>query len=262
MEWKNLLVGALVSGALHAGLVYPLLSANLPPPEEKKEVRISLRTLRVVEKKETKKSALSLAPPSDLISPKALPKKVEKKSPEKKVKKRAKRSKKAVRKRARKIKTVRKALKKRSESAPVAKAPAKVGKTTGGTKTTRRVVESFSKGNVGGSSYSSSGGVKTAFAGSGGGGGGRPAVDLSKIRAYVMESLRYPYIARKMGWEGRVVVGIELSQKGCERVWVERSSGYKVLDRNAVVTVERVCGKFPKPPQRVSVKIPIVYRLR
>ena len=85
---------------------------------------------------------------------------------------------------------------------------------------------------------------------------------LSVISQIIQKNISYPPIARRMGWEGRVVLSIRLYTDGTVReIKVLESSGYEVLDRNAVDTVRRVAGLFPKPPVEVVVKVPVNYRL-
>ncbi len=85
---------------------------------------------------------------------------------------------------------------------------------------------------------------------------------LSVISQIIQKNISYPPIARRMGWEGRVVLSIKLCTDGTvKEIKVLESSGYEVLDRNAVDTVRRVSGLFPKPPVEVVVKVPVNYRL-
>ena len=86
-------------------------------------------------------------------------------------------------------------------------------------------------------------------------------LNLSKIRKLVQESISYPYVARRMGWEGRVSVEVVLTPEGCKEVNLKEGTGYRVLDRNALETVRKLCGKFPKPKREVVLLIPIVYKL-
>jgi len=85
---------------------------------------------------------------------------------------------------------------------------------------------------------------------------------LSIISSIDQKSITYPPIARKMGWEGRVLLSITLREDGSlKEVKVLESSGYQVLDKNAVDTVKRVAHLFPKPPAEVIIKLPINYKL-
>ena len=82
---------------------------------------------------------------------------------------------------------------------------------------------------------------------------------ISKI---VQKNISYPYIARKMGWEGRVVVSFILTKEGkINLLTVEKSSGYDVLDENAIKTIKKVSKYFPLPPLDVKIKLPISYKL-
>ncbi|MFN3870873.1 MAG: TonB family protein [Aquificaceae bacterium] len=85
---------------------------------------------------------------------------------------------------------------------------------------------------------------------------------LFLISSIVQKHISYPPLARRMGWEGRVVVRFTLTSEGkLENVHIEKSSGYDLLDKNAMETVKRVAHLFPKPPVDVVVKLPVNYRL-
>ena len=82
---------------------------------------------------------------------------------------------------------------------------------------------------------------------------------ISKI---IQNNITYPYIARKMGWEGRVIVSFILTKEGkINFLTVEKSSGYDVLDKNAIKTIKKVSKYFPLPPHDVKIRIPISYKL-
>ena len=82
------------------------------------------------------------------------------------------------------------------------------------------------------------------------------------ISQIIQKNISYSPIARRMGWEGRVVLSIKLCTDGTvKEIKILESSGYEVLDRNAVDTVRRVAGLFPKPPVEVVVRVPTNYRL-
>lgn len=85
---------------------------------------------------------------------------------------------------------------------------------------------------------------------------------LSIISSIVQKHISYPLLARRMGWEGRVVVCFILHPDGrIENLHVEKSSGYEILDKNALDTVKRVANLFPAPPVEVLVKLPVNYKL-
>lgn len=84
---------------------------------------------------------------------------------------------------------------------------------------------------------------------------------FSYIRDIITRNISYPYMARKMGWSGRVTVSFIVSESGAViDIKILESSGFDLLDRNAVETVKKV-SPFPKPPVRAEVIIPIVYKL-
>lgn len=81
------------------------------------------------------------------------------------------------------------------------------------------------------------------------------------IRDTIMKNLSYPAAARRMGWEGKVVVSFVISEEGyASEIKIVESSGFGVLDRNAVETV-RKSSPFPKPPIRAELVMPIVYKI-
>ena len=85
---------------------------------------------------------------------------------------------------------------------------------------------------------------------------------LSLISHIIQNNITYPYIARKMGWEGETLISFVLTKDGkISFLTVEKSSGYKVLDENAIDTIKKVSKYFPQPPLDVKVKIPIYYTL-
>jgi len=85
---------------------------------------------------------------------------------------------------------------------------------------------------------------------------------LSIISKIVQKNISYPYIAKKMGWEGEVVISFVLTKEGkVNFLNVEMSSGYKVLDENAIKTIKEASKYFPLPPIDVKIRLPISYRL-
>ena len=96
---------------------------------------------------------------------------------------------------------------------------------------------------------------------SGATGAGRGAGDFSGIRDGIQRSISYPAAARRMGWEGRVVVTFLLLPDGSVRdIRVVQGSGHPVLDRGAVDAV-RNASPFPHPPAEAEIVTPVVYRL-
>jgi TonB family C-terminal domain len=85
---------------------------------------------------------------------------------------------------------------------------------------------------------------------------------LSVISNIVQRHISYPPIARRMGWEGRVIVSFVLEPNGDIRdLKVLKSCGYEVLDKEALDAIRRSYRDFPKPPVSVVIKLPINFRL-
>jgi protein TonB len=92
-------------------------------------------------------------------------------------------------------------------------------------------------------------------------GAGAPAADFSWIRDAIQGAIAYPSTARKMGWEGKVVVAFQLLADGSVRdVRVVQGSGHAALDRGAIEAV-RNASPFPRSPIEAEVITPVVYRL-
>jgi len=85
---------------------------------------------------------------------------------------------------------------------------------------------------------------------------------LSVISNIIQRHINYPPIARRMGWEGRVLIGFILEPNGDIRdLKVLKSCGYEVLDKEALDAIRRSYKDFPKPPVSVVIKLPINFRL-
>ncbi len=92
-------------------------------------------------------------------------------------------------------------------------------------------------------------------------GAGPPAEDFAWIRDAIQHEIAYPTTARRMGWEGEVVVAFQLLSDGSVRdVRVVQGSGHAALDRGAIDAV-RNASPFPRSPVEAKVITPVVYRL-
>lgn len=82
------------------------------------------------------------------------------------------------------------------------------------------------------------------------------------IRDKILRNVTYPDAARRMGWEGRVVLSFIIMSNGHVRDFkVIQSSGFKMLDSKAIETVKETA-PFPRPPDEAYIVIPITYRLQ
>jgi len=92
-------------------------------------------------------------------------------------------------------------------------------------------------------------------------GAGPPAADFGWIRDAIQHAVAYPATARRMGWEGKVVVAFQILPDGSVRdVRVVQGSGHAALDRGAIDAV-RNASPFPRSPVEAEVITPVVYRL-
>ncbi len=92
-------------------------------------------------------------------------------------------------------------------------------------------------------------------------GGSVPGRAYGFIRSVIQQGVSYPVVARRMGWEGRVIVAFRILQDGTVRdIRVVEGSGHAVLDRSAVEAV-RSASPFPHPPAEAEVVTPVVYKL-
>ncbi len=81
------------------------------------------------------------------------------------------------------------------------------------------------------------------------------------IRDLVAGNLRYPVLARRMGWSGRLAVEFVVQRDGtANNVRIVRSSGVPLLDSDARNTVIK-SAPFPKPPVSARLVIPVEYIL-
>jgi len=82
------------------------------------------------------------------------------------------------------------------------------------------------------------------------------------IKDRILARIVYPNLARRMGWHGKVLTSFIIHVDGTvSDIRIVSSSGFKVLDQNAVSTIQEV-SPFPKPPITAKIIIPITYRLR
>lgn len=86
--------------------------------------------------------------------------------------------------------------------------------------------------------------------------------DFWIIAKLVRENLEYPYLARRLGHQGKIILSFILNPKGeVSELKILKSSGYDMLDSEALRAVNRVKTKFPKPQKTVVVTLPIVFQL-
>ncbi|HMM19328.1 MAG TPA: TonB family protein [Selenomonadales bacterium] len=131
------------------------------------------------------------------------------------------------------------------------------------------VEQAASNGNGAAASALPAGSGGAAFAVQPGGGSGPAATGGGDLDGIIEAFLRqiekrkdYPYMARRRGQEGRVIVTVRLTAAGeLAGEQIVRSSGVAALDEAALLLVRKVC-PFPHNAGRpITMNIPIAYRL-
>ena len=77
---------------------------------------------------------------------------------------------------------------------------------------------------------------------------------------------KYPMLARKRGWQGEVIIALNINRLGrIDEIAVKKSSGYRVLDANAIQTFREIGAVSSELQSRLNqshqLDIPIIYKL-
>jgi pilus assembly protein CpaC len=94
-----------------------------------------------------------------------------------------------------------------------------------------------------------------------------PTVKYARlVQRRVLDNLKYPVTGKDAGFQGTVQLDLKLSYKGeLLETKLKQSSGYKVLDDNALRTVAGISSYPPFPPQieadNLWIEVPISYKL-
>jgi protein TonB len=82
------------------------------------------------------------------------------------------------------------------------------------------------------------------------------------IKDLITRNLTYPVLARRMKWQGTVVVSFVVSKDGgAGHIRVVAGSGHSILDKNVIAAIEQV-QPFPAPPAAAEFTMPIKYTLK
>jgi periplasmic protein TonB len=89
---------------------------------------------------------------------------------------------------------------------------------------------------------------------------------LEYLHAEFRLRFQYPLLARKRGWSGEVVIALNVNHNGLiHDIAVQKSSGYPVLDNNAMDTFRSIGLVSPAIQSRIikshHLSIPVVYKL-
>lgn len=86
---------------------------------------------------------------------------------------------------------------------------------------------------------------------------------LGEIRGLLLQNMKYPKNAQRLKMQGEVRVSFSLGTDGSvDDVKVVESSGFDILDEDAVALIEKTASNFPKPNKSVQISVPISYVLR
>jgi len=86
------------------------------------------------------------------------------------------------------------------------------------------------------------------------------------VQRRILDNLKYPVTGKDAGFQGVVDLSLKLSYKGeLLETKIKKSSGYKVLDANALKTAESISAYPPFPPlitaEDLWIEVPISYKL-
>jgi protein TonB len=89
---------------------------------------------------------------------------------------------------------------------------------------------------------------------------------LEYLHAEFRLRFQYPLLARKRGWSGEVVIALNVNHNGLiHDIAVQKSSGYPLLDNNAMDTFRAIGLVSPAIQSRIMkshhLSIPVVYKL-
>lgn len=89
---------------------------------------------------------------------------------------------------------------------------------------------------------------------------------LSRLQVNLRRYISYPPLARRQGWQGRVLLSFSIEANGMIRnIHVAAGSGYAILDSSAVAALtelQRLQLTDALPGQRLELQLPVVYRLQ
>jgi len=89
---------------------------------------------------------------------------------------------------------------------------------------------------------------------------------LAYLHSEFRVRFHYPMLARKRGWAGEVVIALNVNHDGLiDDVAIKKSSGYPLLDDNAVQTFRAIGTVTPAIQSRINTRhrlsIPVIYKL-
>lgn len=87
-----------------------------------------------------------------------------------------------------------------------------------------------------------------------------PAQDYAFLRKLIEKNLDYPYLARRNGYQGTVVVSFVIDKGAFKDILVAKSSGYAILDKTALEAVKKI-EHYVNISKNVKIVLPINFTL-
>ncbi len=89
---------------------------------------------------------------------------------------------------------------------------------------------------------------------------------LSYLQSEFRLRFHYPRLAVKRGWQGQVIIGMQVHPSGViDNIAIQQSSGYPLLDQNAMHTFRSIGTVTRQLQQRLTeshaISIPVIYQL-
>lgn len=86
--------------------------------------------------------------------------------------------------------------------------------------------------------------------------------NLENIGVITQRYLRYPDLAGQLGMHGETILYFTLMPNGdITPIELFKSSGFSILDDNAIDTVERAYKDYPYPKEPTRIRLRVIYRL-
>lgn len=87
--------------------------------------------------------------------------------------------------------------------------------------------------------------------------------NLGRIRALLLERLKYPKNALRLKQQGDVVITFTLSPSGDASAFsITKSSEFEILDEAAQTLITTTASAFPKPSKNIRISVPVEYKIR
>jgi periplasmic protein TonB len=86
--------------------------------------------------------------------------------------------------------------------------------------------------------------------------------NYTAIRDSILGNLQYPMLARRRGWSGQVELSFTIAPDGqVHDLKILTSSGFPILDEQAMTAIRRSAPFRPPPPVVASLVMPVTFRL-